>query len=493
MSSKSGDVPTLIITGAHPKLYNHDLAPTAREGRTWGIFSLFAMWMSDVHSVGGYTFAASLFFLGLTGWQVLISMTVGITAVYFLMNLIGRPSQRYGIPFPVMARVSFGVMGANLAATVRGVVGIVWYGVQTYFASKAVQVLIVTLVPSAADLTHNSIIGLSTLAWFSFLFMWLFQLVIFLSGMERIRRFIDFCGPVVYVVMFALAIWMLWQTGFSSLSLQLSSPPASNAATIGVMANAAMLIVAYFSALLLNFGDFARFAKDEDAMRMGNLLGLPVNFLVFSIITVIVTAGTLKVFGEAIMDPVLIVEKIGSPIIVIVGSITFIVATMGINIVANFVSPAYDISNLNPERIDFRMGGLITSILSVLVCPWLFVASPSAITLFVSIFGSTLGPMFGIMIADYYLVKKQIVTVEDLYTMSSTGAFNYEGGWNHRALIALGLSGTLSIGLSLLGAYGLIFNVGDWGWLIGASVGGLIYRALSKEKRPVSVIVGAGE
>ena len=493
MSSNSGDVPTLIITGAHPKLYNHDLAPTAPEGRTWGGFSLFAMWMSDVHSVSGYTFAASLFFLGLTGWQVLISMTVGITAVYFLMNLIGRPSQRYGIPFPVMARVSFGVMGANLAATVRGVVGIVWYGVQTYFASKAVQILIVTLIPSAADLTHNSIIGLSTLAWFSFLFMWLFQLIIFLSGMERIRRFIDFCGPVVYVIMFALAIWMLWQSGLSSLSLQLSPPAASNAATVGVMANAAMLIVAYFSALLLNFGDFARFAKDEDAMRKGNLLGLPVNFLVFSIITVIVTAGTLKVFGEAIMDPVLIVEKIGNPIVVIVGSITFIVATMGINIVDNFVSPAYDISNLNPERINFKMGGLITSILSVLVCHWLFVASPSAITLFVSVFGSTLGPMFGIMIADYYLVKRQIVKVEDLYTMSPGGAFNYEGGWNHKALIALALSGTLSIGLSLLGAYGLIFNVGDWGWLIGASAGGLIYRALSKEQRPVAVIVGAGE
>ena len=147
MSSNDRAVPTLVITGAHPKLYNHDLAPTAPAGRTWGVFSLFAMWMSDVHSVGGYTFAASLFFLGLTGWQVLISMVVGIIVVYFLMNLIGRPSLRYGIPYPVVARISFGVMGANLAAVVRGVVGIVWYGVQTYFASKAVQVLVVTLLP----------------------------------------------------------------------------------------------------------------------------------------------------------------------------------------------------------------------------------------------------------------------------------------------------------------------------------------------------------
>ncbi len=214
-------------------------------------------------------------------------------------------------------------------------------------------------------------------------------------------------------------------------------------------------------------------------MKTGNLLGLPLNFLVFSIITVIVTAGTLKVFGEAIMDPVLIVEKIGNPIVVVIGSITFIVATMGINIVANFVSPAYDISNLKPEKISFKTGGLITSILSVLVCPWLFVASPSAITLFVSIFGSVLGPMFGIMLADYYLVKRQHVKVEELYTMSPTGAYNYDGGWNHKALIALAVSGSLSIGLSLLGAYGLMFNVGDWGWLIGASTGALVYKSLS--------------
>jgi NCS1 family nucleobase:cation symporter-1 len=493
MTTHSGEVPTIVITGAHPQLYNHDLAPTAPEGRTWGAFSLFAMWMSDVHSVGGYTFAASLFFLGLTGWQVLISMLVGITAVYFLMNLIGRPSLRNGIPFPVMARVSFGVMGANLAAIVRGVVGIVWYGVQTYFASKAVQVLVITLWPSAVNLTHNSFVGLSTLAWFSFLFMWIFQLVIFLRGMERIRRFIDFCGPVVYVVMFALAIWMLWQAGFSSLALQLSPPASSNAATVGVMANAAMLIVAYFSALLLNFGDFARFGKSESAMKMGNLLGLPLNFLVFSIITVIVTAGTLKVFGQAIMDPVLIVEKIGNPVVVIVGSITFIVATMGINIVANFVSPAYDISNLKPEKINFKMGGLITSILSVLVCPWLFVASPSAITLFVSIFGSVLGPMFGIMLSDYYLVKKQKVVLEDLYTMSPSGTYNYDGGWNNKALIALAISGILSIGLSLLGAYGIMFNVGDWGWLIGASTGALAYRILSTPGTSSLATVHAGE
>jgi NCS1 family nucleobase:cation symporter-1 len=476
MSSSAHVVPVVAITGAHPHLYNHDLAPVAPEGRTWGTFSLFAMWMSDVHSVGGYTFAASLFFLGIAGWQVLLSMVVGILVVYVLMNLIGRPSLKYGVPYPVVARMSFGIMGANLAAVVRGVVGIVWYGVQTYFASKAVQVLILTFAPGADAYAHNSFFGLSTLGWCSFLFMWFFQLLIFLNGMETIRKFIDFCGPVVYVVMFALAIWIVWQTGLSSLSLQLGKP--AEGSVLGHMSNAAMLIVAYFAALLLNFGDFARFAKDERAMKVGNLLGLPLNFLVFAIITVIVTAGTMKVFGEAIMDPVHIVERIGNPWVVALGSITFIVATMGINIVANFVSPAYDIVNLMPEKISFRLGGLITSILSVLVCPWLFVSSPQAITIFVSIFGAVLGPMFGIMVCDYYLLKKQTIVLGDLYSMSPKGTLHYQNGWNIKAVLALALSGLVSIGLALSGAYGVIVNVGDWGWLIGAFLGAVIYYGL---------------
>jgi nucleobase:cation symporter-1, NCS1 family len=222
MSGHSNAPSSVAIAGADPRLYNHDLAPVAPAGRTWGVFSIFAMWMSDVHSVGGYTFAASLFFLGLTGWEVLLAMVVGITAVYFLMNLIGHPSLKYGTPFPVVARMSFGVMGANIAAGLRGIVGIVWYGVQTYFASKAVQVLALTFYPGAEAFTHSSLLGLSALGWFAFLFMWLFQLLIFLNGMETIRKFIDFCGPVVYIVMFALAIWILAQTGTSSLSLQLS-------------------------------------------------------------------------------------------------------------------------------------------------------------------------------------------------------------------------------------------------------------------------------
>lgn len=486
MPAETHQAPVVVISCALSQLYNQDLAPTQPEERTWGTFSLFAMWMSDVHSVGGYTFAASLFFLGLAGWQVLLSMIAGITAVYFLMNLIGRPSQKYGIPFPVVARMSFGVMGANLAASVRGVVGIVWYGVQTYFASKAVQVLVITLMPSAVEFTHTSLLGLSMLGWMSFAFMWFFQLVIFLAGMETIRKFIDFCGPIIYLVMFVLAGWIISKTGMDSFSMQLSDKQFTGLESIGLMANAAMLIVAYFAALLLNFGDFARFAKSESVMKRGNFWGLPVNFILFALITVIVTGGSMKVFGEAIMDPVLIVERINNPIVSIIGAITFIVATMGINIVANFVSPAYDIANLAPQKINFKLGGLIASILSVLVCPWLFVSSPQAITIFVSVFGAVLGPMFGIMVADYYLVKRQIIKLEDLYTLSSDGSLYFKGGWNTKALFALIVSGSVSIGLALLGAFGLMVNIGDWGWLIGASSGAFIHVVANRMAADVS-------
>jgi NCS1 family nucleobase:cation symporter-1 len=163
---------------------------------------------------------------------------------------------------------------------------------------------------------------------------------------------------------------------------------------------------------------------------------------------------------------------------------------MGINIVANFVSPAYDISNLYPGKIDFRRGGLITSILSVIVCPWVFVSSPQAITIFVSIFGAALGPMFGIMVADYYLVKRQQVVLDDLYTMSPNGSLHFENGWNSRALLALAGSAAVSIGLSLAGAYGAMTNVGDWGWLIGATLGALFYVALMRGREaPVEQVL----
>jgi nucleobase:cation symporter-1, NCS1 family len=470
---------------ADARLHNRDLAPVPLDKRTWTGYSIFAMWMSDVHSVGGYTFAASLFLLGISGWQVLLALAVGILIVYVLMNWVGKPSYMHGIPFPVMARVSMGVMGANLAAVIRGVVGIVWYGVQTYFASKAVATLLLLFIPAAASLTQMSFMRLDGLGWISFLFMWIFQLIIFQRGMDTIRRFIDFCGPAVYVVMFVLMAWILSQAGLGSLSLTLGGKELSGGEQLASMGNAILLVVSYFAALLLNFGDFSRFAKSERQMKVGNFLGLPVNFIVFAIITVIVTSGSATVFGQMIMDPVAIVAHIQNKVAVVIGSVTFIVATMGINIVANFVSPAYDIANLFPKHVNFKRGGLIASILAVLVCPWIFVDSAKAITIFVSVFGAVLAPLYGVMMADFYLVKKQQVQTAELYTMSPKGRFYYDGGWNRMGVIALVVSGCISIGWELCTQLLHLLPDNNFGWLIGAIAGAVAYVGLMRAARRV--------
>ncbi len=468
------------VSGADDRLINEDLAPVTGVKKTWSSYSVFAMWMSDVHSVGGYTFAASLFLLGLSGWQVLSALVIGIGIVNVLMNLIGRPSQQMGIPFPVMARVSLGVMGANFAAVIRGVVGIVWYGVQTYFASKAVATLVLVFFPAAASLHATSFLRLDMLGWASFLFMWFFQLLIFQRGMEAIRKFIDFCGPAVYLVMFLLMGWIIWKAGWDSLDLTLSDKVLTGTESFMAMGSAILLVVSYFAALLLNFGDFSRYAKTERDMKVGNFLGLPVNFLLFAIIVVVVTAGSAKVFGHMIMDPIEIVSRIDNKWAVVLGSVTFIIATMGINIVANFVSPAYDIANLFPKHVDFKKGGLIASILAVMVCPWIFVDSPKAITVFVSVFGAVLAPMFGVMVADFYLLKKQVVDVAQLYTMAPNGRYHYDGGWNKVGLLALGLASVLSIGWELCTQLLKVLPENNFGWVIGAVAGAVIYMVMMR-------------
>ena len=470
MSANSHAMP-----GADPRLINEDLAPVPAGQRSWSTYSVFAMWMSDVHSVGGYTFAASLFLLGLSGWQVLLALVIGIGIVNVLMNWIGKPSQQLGIPFPVMARISCGVMGANLAAVIRGVVGIVWYGVQTYFASKAVATLVLLFFPAAASLQATSVLRLDLLGWSCFLFMWFFQLLIFQRGMETIRKFIDFCGPAVYLVMFLLMGWIIHKAGWDALDLTLSDKVLTGTQSVVAMGSAILLVVSYFAALLLNFGDFSRFAKSEKAMRRGNFLGLPLNFILFAIIVVIVTAGSAKVFGHMIMDPVEIVAKIDNPWAVVLGSVTFVIATMGINIVANFVSPAYDIANLFPKHVDFKKGGLIASILAVVVCPWIFVDSPQAITVFVSVFGAVLAPLFGVMVADYYLVKHQQVKTADLYTMAPTGRYHYDGGWNRLGLLSLLVSGAIAVGWELATQLFKALPENNFGWVIGAVAGAAIY------------------
>ena len=470
------------VTEPSPRLYNEDLAPT--QERTWGVYSLFCMWMSDVHSIGGYTFAAGLFFLGLSGWSVLTALVIGIVVVYLLMNLSGFAGQKLGVPYPVLARVSFGVFGANLAALIRAIIAIFWYGIQTWLASVAVVVLALKIWPGLQPLAKNNVLGLSTLGWIAFLAMWALQLLLLRHGMETIRRFQDWAGPAVWAVMLALTIWILIKSS-GNISLNLSNKQLTAGRATKEFLAAIALTVAYFSTLLLNFCDFSRFAPDRRSVIVGNFWGLPVNFIAFSVVSVITTAGSFAIYGKYVTDPVDLVSRIDNVIILLLGAATFAVATLGINVVANFVSPAYDLANVAPKYIDFKRGGLISAIVALLVMPWNLYHNPAVVNYFIGGLGAFLGPLFGIIMTDYYLLRRAQVRVADLFIEG--GPYYYEKGWNPRALVSFAIAAAIAAVLALLPT----FN--DWApfsWFIGAFLGAGIHYGISRRER-VPVTAGA--
>ena len=252
--------------------------------------------MSDVHSVGGYVTAGSLFALGLASWQVLISLLAGIVIVNVFCNLVAKPSQLAGVPYPVINRAVFGVRGANIPAIVRGCIAIAWYGVQTYLASQSLIIIFLKFWPATAALNDTGrygFAGLSALGYICYAILWIAQAAVFWKGMEAIRRFVDWAGPAVYVVMLVLAIYLVGKAGWSNIGFDLAPGKRLGfSASITTMLSATALVVSYFSGPMLNFGDFSRYGRTFAAVKRGNLLGLPVNFLFFSLLTVITASAT---------------------------------------------------------------------------------------------------------------------------------------------------------------------------------------------------------
>ena len=462
----------------HPDLTNDDLAPLKNQKWTW--YNIFAFWMSDVHSVGGYVTAGSLFALGLASWQVFICLIVGIVIVQLLANLIARPSQQAGVPFPVIARSAFGVKGANVPAVIRGLIAVAWYGVQTFLASEAVLIVLLKLWPALgpwADKAQHGFVGLSALGWLAYMILWVAQAFVFWHGMDSIRKFIDWAGPAVYVVMVALAIYLVAKAGWSNINFTLGTVKFTGLAALPTMLSAISLVVAYFSGPLLNFGDISRYGKSMEAVKKGNFWGLPVNFTFFSLLTVVCAAATVPVYGELITDPVQTVGRIDNTFAIILGALTFATATVGINIVANFISPAFDFSHVAPQKISWRMGGMIAAIGSVLITPWNLYSNPTMIHYTLDVLGAFTGALFGILVVDYYLVKKRRVDVDELYTMSAGGRYWYSNGVNPRAVWATVIGGAVALAVMFLPGS---FFVGarNYTWFISVIVGGLAYWVL---------------
>ena len=473
----------VIKPGYDPRLTNEDLAPLGKQ--SWTSYNIFAFWMSDVHSVGGYVTAGSLFALGLSSWQVLVSLLVGISIVYFFCNLVAKPSQLTGVPYPVICRTVFGVLGANVPAIIRGAIAVAWYGIQTYLASAALDVVVLKLFPDLmpyADVNQYGFLGLPLLGWCTYAVLWVLQAAVFWTGMETIRKFIDFCGPAVYVVMIVLTGYLIYQAGWGAINLNLGEVKYSGASAIPVMLGAIALVVSYFSGPMLNFGDFSRYGRSFRAVKRGNLLGLPVNFLAFSILVVVTSSLTIPVFGELITDPVATVARIDSTFAIVLGALTFTIATIGINIVANFISPAFDFSNVSPQRISWRAGGMIAAVGSVLITPWNLYNNPEVIHYTLETLGAFIGPLFGVLIADYYLVRKQQVDVDDLFTMDESGKYWYTKGYNKVAVIATIVGATLAVIPVLLGgSVAGMATAAQYSWFIGCGVGFGLYYLLARK------------
>lgn len=455
-------------------LANEDLLPTKQ---TWNWYNIFAFWMSDVHSVGGYVFAGTLFTLGLQSWQIFLVLVGGICIVMLLANLIAEPSQKSGVPFPVIARLSFGVYGANIPALIRGIIAIVWYGIQTYLASVALSIILLRVFPGLAVLTEHSFLNLSYLGWIGFLSMWALQTALFLMKMDAIKVFMDWAGPAVYLVMFMLMGWIVYQAGWSEISLSLSEKTLTPLETLGQALVGTSLIVAYFAGPTLNFGDFSRYCRSMKDVRRGNFWGLPVNFTVFSLISVVIISGTPAVFGRMIEDPMETIGLIDNTTMVVLLAFTFVTATVGVNIVANFVSAAFDVSNVAPDRISWRGAGLIAAVASALLTPWNLYDSPAIIHYTIDMLAAFIGPLYGILIVDYRLVQHRKIDVADLFSNAPEGRYWYCGGINPIALKALVPAASLGILCVTLPALSMLAN---FSFFVGMSTSGLLYYWLAR-------------
>ncbi|MGH8797050.1 MAG: NCS1 family nucleobase:cation symporter-1, partial [Caldimonas sp.] len=441
----------------------------------------------------GYYLAASLFLLCGSFVNFLIAIGLGSLVIFFLMNLVGYAGVKTGVPYPVLARASFGIWGANVPALVRAIVACFWYGAQTAAASGAIVALLTRTDSIMAFHKSSHVLGHSTLDVICFVVVWALQLLIIQNGMETVRRFQDWAGPAVWIAMLVLSVGLVIKAGGFSFTHGIPQDvliaKTKDVGVTGVPGSFWSLMavgatwVTYFAALYLNFCDFSRYATDKAAVRKGNLWGLPINLLLFSLVAGVTTIAAFTVYGEVLLHPEQISAKFDNWFLALLAAATFAVATLGINVVANFVSPAFDFSNVFPRKIDFKKGGYIAAAIALVLYP--FAPWEGNAASFVGAIGATMGPLLGIILVDYYLIARGELDIAALY--DENGRYRYQGGWNPNALIATALGALFS---SILPNFTSVLPPwwGIYGWFFGVAIGGGSYWLLSMlMPRPVAV------
>ncbi len=472
-------------------LYSPDLAPIPQDKRTWNTWNYTALWISMSLCIPTYMLASSLIEGGMNWWESILTIFLGNTIVLVPMILNGHAGTKYGIPFPVLARASFGTRLANLPAILRAIVACGWFGIQTWIGGFALYQMLRLWIPGLETLQQifPESWGLKTGPAITFFLFWLINMLVVYLGVESIRKLLVFKAIFLPIAALALLFWAI-QAGHG-LGPILAQPSKfqSSAQFWNFFFPALTGMVGFWATLSLNIPDFTRYAKSQKAQVTGQAIGLPSSMTLFSFIGVVVTSATMIIYGQTIWDPIVLAGKFDSKILVSIAMIAVVISTLATNIAANIVSPANDFANLSPSKINFRTGGFITGILGVLIFPWKLIADPTGyIFTWLIAYSSLLGPIGGIMIADYYFIRKKDLVTDELY--NSTGIYSYKKGINYAALIAL-LLGILPnvpgflVTVHLVDAATIpvfISSLYHYAWFVGFAVSFFVYLILMKRK-----------
>jgi NCS1 family nucleobase:cation symporter-1 len=468
-------------------LFNEDLAPVPITKRNWTTYNYAALWISMAHCIPTYMLSSGLISAGMNWWQALITILLGNTIVLIPILLNSHPGTKYGIPFPVFARAAYGTYGSNLPALMRAIVACGWFGIQAWIGGEALNTLFKAMIPGWQTLLGGPIGGHAPTEWLSFLLFWGLNIYIIYRGMDLLRKVENWAAPFVLIMTALLLAWALWKANGLGYLLTQQGKFHSFKEFWPVFIPSLTGMIGFWATLSLNMPDFTRFGKSQRDQVVGQVVALPSTMTIFAAMGVMITSAAVVIFphmkADELWDPMKLVGQFQSVIVIAISMFTVVVATLAVNIAANVVSPANDFANAFPKWIAFSTGGLITGIIGILMQPWRLLADPSGyIFAWLVGYSGGLGSIAGVLIADYWFVRKKRLQLADLYRPK--GEYTYNAGWNWRAVLA-----TL-IGC-LLAWIGLVVHVlrplYDYAWFVGFGSAGVTYLILMKVLPPKNI------
>ena len=459
---------TATTSAIDSTLINDDLAPTTPAHRTWGTYNYIALWFSMSMEITTYQLASSLIAKGMDWKQAVGTVLLGNLIVLIPMLLNAHAGAKYGIPFPVFIRAPFGVRGANVPAILRALVACGWFGIQTWIGGTAIHSMLLVVWPSVASVEWA--------LWACFLGFWLLNMAVVWRGVESIRFLQGFGAPFMFIMAAALLIWVRIKAG--SFGSMLSTPSKFHSwhEFLPVFFPTLTGMVGYWATLALNIPDFTRYSKSQGAQIVGQGFGLPVAMTLYTFVGIACTSASVVLFGEPIWNPIILIGRFHQPVIAFIALVAILVATLNVNIGANVVSPSNDFSNLYPRLISYRTGGMITGFLGLAMQPWKLLATPDAYIFgWLEGYSGLLGPVAGIMVCDYFFIRKTKLSLHSLYHRE--GIYHYTKGINPRAIVAL----VAGVVVALVGRrVPSLHFLYDYSWFVGFFLAGLVYAALMR-------------